>query len=300
MGELCSKFAGKNYNRQVAENPADPLKEMDDIKFELKRLKFLNFYVDFEREFPVLRHIYLTDYMNLLNSFRSDREMNPSKVNDITEEYLTKEDWMRFLEHKILGNPVITKLEISEPDKNIQRQFWDDLFDDVKSNYIMISGNNDAIEIPKSVFFAIGYLYCKDKISQKIIIMLNLFADKDDKIKLDASFYCFCFLVFTNILITPLRLFEKICGSDLEKESYFNKIKISNVLALKNMMMQLNGIRTDLANSLVDSYFKPDDKVYTKEEFKRKIMENENIWILNNNNIKDKIDEKIRDLNIEV
>ena len=58
-------------------------------------------------------------------------------------------------------------------------------------------------------------------------------------------------------------------------------------------MKELNGLKADLANELVDSYFKPDDKVYTKEEFKKKIMETENNWILNNNNIKAKIEEKL-------
>jgi hypothetical protein len=293
MGELCSKLKSQNYNRQLVENPRNPLDELDNINFQQKPLKILNFFSEFDKEFPVLRHFSLSDYMNLLNSFRSDREMNPSIANDITDEYITKEDWMRFLENKILGNPIITKLKISQQDIINQHQFWDDLFDDVKNNYIMISGNNDAIEIPKSVFFAIGFLYCKDKISQKIIIMINLFADKDNNITLDIYFYCFCFLIFTNILITPIRLFDKVCGSDLEKGSYLSKIKTSNVLKFKNVLKELNGLKADLANELVDSYFKPDDKVYTKEEFKKKIMETENNWIFNNNNIKAKIEEKL-------
>jgi len=294
MGDKCSKLAGSNYNRQCDENPANPFANMDNLNIQQHPLIHLNFFVDFEKEFPILRHFLLSDYMYLLNSFRSDREMNPSQVNDITEEYLTKDDWMRFFDNKILMNPIITKLNISQHEITCQKQFWDDLFDDVKSVYTMISGNDDAIEIPKSVFFAVGFLYCKDKISQKIIVMINLFAGKDNKIMLDLSLYCFCFLIFTHILITPIRMFEKYCGADMEKSCYLSKIKTSNVLAFKNVMTQLIGIRTSLANNLVDKYFKPEDKTYTKDEFKNHIMESENNWIFSNNNIKAKIEEEIK------
>lgn len=300
MGDKCSKLAGQNYSRQCAENPANPYSDMDNLNIQQVPLVHLNFYSDFEKEFPILRHFLLSDYMNLLNSFRSDREMNPSNANDITEEYLSKDDWMRFFENKILKNPIVTRLNISQFDTNAQKQFWDDLFDDVKSTYSMISGNNDVIEIPKSAFFAIGFLYCKDKISQKILIMVNLFAGKDNKIILDSTLYVFFFLIFTNLLMTPIRLFDKFCGTDMDKSSYLIKIKTVNVLPFKNVLTELNGVVTDLANNLVDLFFKTDDITYTKEEFKKKVMEADNNWLFSNNRIKAKIEERMKEKGINV
>ena len=299
MGEKCSKLTGNNYNRQCSENPANPFADIENLNIEQTSLVNLNFYSDFEKEFPILRHFLLSDYMNLLNSFKSDREMNPSNANDITEETLTKDDWMRFFDNKILKNPIITKLNISQHDALCQKQFWDDLFDDVRETYSTVS-REDGIEVPKSAFFAVGFLFCKNKTSQKIMIMINLFTGKDNKVSFGLSAYVFFFLIFTNLLQTPIRVFDKFCGTDMDKHCYLGKIKSSDVTGIKNNLRDLNGIVTNLANDLMDVYFKSDDISYTKDEFKKKLLEKENNWIFSNNRLKAKIEEKMKEKEITI
>lgn len=300
MGEKCSKLAGSNYSRQCAENPGNPFVDMDNLSIEQKALVSLNFYSDFEKEFPVLRHFNLSDYMNLLSSFRSDREMNPSNANDITEEYLSKEDWMRFFDNKIIKHPTITRLNVSQQEVSFQNQLWDDLFDDVKNCFSIVTGDNSAIELPKSLFFAIGYLYCKDKISQKLMIMCNLFSGADNKIILEQTLYISFFLIFANLIVTPVRVFDKFCGMDMDKSCYLSKIKTSNVIALKNVLTEISGCITDCSNKILDILFPKDDVVYTKDEFRKRLMEPDINWILSNNRLRAAMEERMREKGISV
>ena len=191
---------GNKQSQKDNEKIVNPFIVLDNMKIKENPLTHLKFYSNFEEEFPFLRHLLLSDYMNLLNGFHVDGQ----KHEENCEETLSKENWMRFFDLKILQNPLITRLNTSQVEITQQKQLWDDIFDDVKEYYNM-TNQLETNYIPKSIFFAVGFLYCINRKSQKIIIMLNLFNGKDNSIVMDGNLYAFFYLIYVHLLFSPLR-----------------------------------------------------------------------------------------------
>jgi hypothetical protein len=295
--------------------------DLDNKKIIEKKLTHLNFYEKFEEEFPFLRHFILSDYMNNLNTFtmkpqNKTIDINPSKENkniekkaadeyeainqneNETEENFSKDNWMEFFDKKILNNPLIERLNPSELEIKQQKQLWDDIFDDVKVCYNLVN-NQECDEIPKSIFFAVGFIYCMNRKSQKIIILANLFTTKDNKITIDNNLYIFFFLIYYLILFTPIRFFEKEIDLNLPNNNYLYKIKNDNVQSIKKNFKALKICVANLVNELIDNIFILGNEVLTRDEFINKILDDDkNNFIFSNIAIKNKIEDRINEKGI--
>jgi hypothetical protein len=295
---------GNKPSQNEHEKITNPFVELDNKKIIEKKLTHLNFYEKFEAEFPFLRHFLLSDYMNLLNSFtiKTEKENNPEKgknnVDQIEEEEnFSKDNWMRFFDLKILHNPIIERINPTPLEIKQQQQLWDDIFDDVKQCY-NLANQTDCDTIPKSIFFAVGFIYCMNKKSQKIIILANLFTGKDNKITIDNNLYTFFFLIYYLVLFTPIRLFEKEIDPDLPDNNYIKKIKARNVQSMKNNFLTLKNCVNYLVNELIDNLFYEGSEIYNREDFITKILEEKNNFIFSNLALKGKIEDKMNEKEI--
>lgn len=293
-------MGGKHTHKSEKEKNTitNPFVELDNLKIPNNPLVYLKFYEKFEEEFPILRHFLLADFMNFLNNFHPDGDYKERAPN-AEEETLTKEDWIRFFDLKIITSPIIVRLNISQNEINQQKQLWDDIFDDIKEVYELVN-KYDASDIPKSYFFSVGFVFCMNKKSQKIIILMNLFTGKDNKIIMTGNFYAFFFLIYYFVLITPNRFFEKEITPDMAKDNYMKKIERKDVEGINRNNIQLKGSITNLVNEILDIFFKNGDESYTRDEFKKKLLDEKNNFIFSNNCLKHKIEEKMKEKGIKI
>jgi len=302
MGHICAKTNNPDYSHQYEENIKSPFHQLDNIKLTEYQERQLKFYRDLDDKFCVLNSILLSDFMSLLNNFTKSHTEERVKHRDIKTETITKNEWLQFCENKILKNPIAKKF--SENLKNNQTQFFDDIADDIRFFYAMYNEleNNEELSIPKIAFFSVGFNYCYPKMSQKILILLSLFTDNNNKISLNNDMMLFFFLIFSNVFRTPIRFLAKELGITVDKSSIFHNINLNEAEKIININEPIiREIIIKLANNLSDSLFDKDgSKEYTKEEFKKTILDDEYIWIFSNKGIKMKIEEELTNKNIGV
>ncbi len=303
MGQICAKLKNPDYSRQSEENPRSPFQQLDSIKLPEYPERQLKFYRDFDDKFSILNQILLSDYMTLLNNLskRSDSAAGGENQRNIKADKLTKNEWKKFCENKILKNPIVKKLSISE--QNYQTQFFDDIADDIRLFYAIQNGldaSDEDMQIPKIAFFSFGFNYCLPKISQKLLIMLALFTDSDSQISLSDEMYLFFLLLFSNVFRTPVRLLAKELGIHVSSDSILYSIKLDEaekITSLNDLIVR--EIVITLGEKLRIGLFNEDNsRLYSREEFKKTLLDEKFIWIFSNRGIKMKIEEELTRRNI--
>lgn len=299
MGQICAKLRNPDYARQVEENIRSPFHQLDAIKLPDYPERQLKFYRDIDDKFSVFNEILLSDFMTLLNNLSIN---NTGNNRNIKLDKLTKDEWKKFCENKILKNPIVKKVK---PELlGYQTQFFDDLADDVKLFYAIQNGfdTKDDLEIPKSAFFSVGFNYCYPKLSQKVLILLSLFTDSNNKIGLTDEMFLFLMLLFSNVFKTPVRFIEKVLGPNVPMESILYNIRFDEadeIIRINELIMR--EIVVTLGTQLVKDLFGEDNaRVYSREEFKKVLLEENFIWIFSNKGIKMKVEEELTRRNIGV
>lgn len=302
MGQICAKLKNPDYSRQTEDSILSPFYQLDNIRFPEYPEGQLKFYRDLDDKFSVLNNILLSDYMTLLNNL-SKSEFNAANGHqkNLRTDKITKNDWKKFCENKILKNPIVKKSTIQM--ENYQKQFFDDLGDDIRLFYAFqnrIEEIDEDLEIPKISFFSVGFNYCFQKISQKVIILLSLFTDSENKVSLSEDLYLFFVLIFSNVFRTPVRFLAKELGPDVSNESFLysvNLVEADKVTKLNDTIIK--GIIITLTGKVVSDLFGEEaNKVYTREEFKKTLLDENFIWIFSNKGIKMKVEEELTRRNI--
>ncbi len=299
MGQYCAKIKNPNYIRQTEENVLSPFYQIDIIKFPVYSEFQLKFYGAID-DFSILNNILLSDFMTLLNNFTKNEESNSNKNRNIKTDSMNKIEWKKFCENKILNHPIV-KLDILMSFKHMQ--FFDDISDDIRIIYGNLNGldpQDESIEIPKIAYFSIGFNYCYFKLSQKVLILLSLFADNNNKITLTDEINLFFYLIISNVFNAVIRFLSKELGSSNNFLGIKHSEEADKILNLnKSVVMK---IVIDVSDKLKEELFvsEEDPKVYTREEFKKTILEEKFIWIFSNKGIKMKIEEALTRKNIGV
>lgn len=304
MGQLCAKLKNPDYSRQTEDNMRSPFHQIDSIKLPDFPERQLKFYRDIDDKFSVLNNILLTDYMTLLNNLsKSDSATAGSNQRNIRAEKITKNEWKKFCENKILKNPIVKKLSITH--QNYQTQYFDDIADDIRLFYAIqndLDASDEEMQIPKIAFFSVGFNYCFPKISQKLLILLSLFTDSNSQISISDELYLFFLLLFSNVFRTPIRFLAKELGLDVAKDSVLYSIKLDEAEKITRLNeLILREIVITLGEELRKGLFDEDNsKIYSREEFQKTLLDEKFIWIFSNKGIKMKIEEELSRRNIGV
>ena len=132
-----------------------------------------------------------------------------------------------------------------------------------------------------------------------IIILINLFTGKDNKIVMTNNLYVFFFLIYNLLLMTPIRFFEKSINSDCKPNNYMYKIKEKDVQKIRKHFNQLTGCVNNLVNELLDIFFKAGSETYDRDDFKKKLLDETNNFMFSNICLKSKIEEKMKEKELD-
>jgi hypothetical protein len=304
MGQICLKLKNPDYSRQTEELMRSPFHLLDSIKLPDYPERQLKFYRDLDDKFCVLNNILLSDYMTLLNNFSKGNSdaAGSGKHKNIKTDKITKNDWKKFCENKIIKNPIVKKT--STDLQNCQKQFFDDIADDIRLFYALQNklDIDDELEIPKIAFFSVGFNYCYPKISQKIIILLSLFTDSGNEISCSDDLYLFFLLIFSNVFRTPVLYLAKELGPDVPNESIWYSIRLEEAESITKINeLIIREIVLMLAEGVIGNLFgENQSKAYSREEFKNTLLDDKFVWIFSNKGIKMKIEEELTRRNIGI
>lgn len=307
MGQLCAKLRNPDYIAQSEETYArSPFFEIDNVSVPAYPETSLKFYSDIEDKFCVLKKFLLVDYMNLLNGYKRDEDAAGSPISNFRSQYLTKEEYKTFIQNKILRNPIAKttlKAEDFQTFSNENLAFLDDICDKINSYYsqdYQLDPDNER-PLPKICFFSIGFNYCYSKLSQKLIILMNMFADKENKISYSDEFHLFCHLIFSNAFEGPIKYLSALSADLIPRESLLAKIQFSEREKFESIDSgAIFETALNLGDDLVDSLFAEGEqrlktKTYTKEEFKKIVLGENFIWIFSNKGIKMKVEQYLKE-----
>ena len=147
MGQICAKLRNPDYSRQAEENIRSPFHQLDSITLPVYPERQLKFYRDLDDKFSVLSNILLSDFMTLLNNLSGADAAAAGKQRNIKTDKITKNDWNKFCENKILKNP-------------FQKEFKTQIYNKYKLWLTAIA-------------FAYLFFYIKHNYTQPVIKFLN-------------------------------------------------------------------------------------------------------------------------------
>ena len=178
------------------------------------KLQYLN---DFQNKFNVLKFFQLVDFVNLLNNFRPDSNgENSAHSLKFRDTKIYKNDWMRFINNKILTSPLIPELDVTAI--GLQSGFYDDVFDKLlKNNNYFLDGTEKFV--PKLCVLAFAFNYCGMKLSQKIEILFNFFA-VDGKVSQSNDMYAFLYTIISFAYYMPAKFLTKFQKEDHNAKYY--------------------------------------------------------------------------------
>ena len=254
-----------------------------------KKLKYLN---DFQNKFNILRHFQLVDFINLLNYFRPDSEgQNSAYTMKFKDAMINKDDWMRFIDTKIVKSPLIP--EIDSVAQGLQSQFYDDVFDCLLRIYKTLFGTEHNF-IPKLIIISFVFNYCGMKVSQKIDIFLNLFCDSEGNITISNSdIYTFLFSLITFAFAFPTEYLTKFNDVDNNKK-YYGLNSVADLTPFKEREIREEITLKFLGREIKKMFGEDESKSYDRQDFKKFVMDTTStggIWIIDNAILRQRIEE---------
>jgi hypothetical protein len=294
MGSFC----GNCSKNQINENTYDLITRenllLDSLiipESKCSKLKYLN---DFQNKFNILRFFQLTDFLNLLNTFRPDcGNDNSSHSLKFSDTMINKDDWMRFVNTKIINSPLIPDIDPSF--KTLQGQFYDDVFDNLLRSYKFFYGSEHNF-IPKIMTISFAFNLCARKISQKIEIIFNLFADFNGKFSLTDDVYTFLYSLIFFAFDFPTEFLNKYQDAENNKK-YYGIDKISDMGNYLSVEKRDAIVKAFFQRETKNIFGEDEKKTYDKNEFKNLIVNTENgaAWIIDNGILRTKMEKSLSD-----
>ena len=255
------------------------------------KLKYLN---DFQNKFNVLRFFQLVDFINLLNTFRPDSNgENSSHSQSFKDSMINKDDWMRFINSKILKSPIIPEYDSTED--SLQSQFYDDVFDCLLRSYKYFFDAEHNF-IPKIMVISFVFNYCGRKISQKIDLIFNLFANEEGKFAFTNNVYAFLYCLITFAFDFPTEFLHKFHDPDHNKK-YYGINSAKDFEPFSNVEKRDNICREFFVRETKIIFGEDEKKTYDKTEFKNMIMDTEKggAWIIDNGILRTRMEQNLKD-----
>jgi len=255
------------------------------------KLQYLN---DFQNKFNILRFFQLTDFLNLLNSFRPDIHMDDcSHSIRFRDSMINKDDWMRFVNTKIINSPLIP--EIDNTLKSLQSQFYDDIFDSLLRSYKYFYNSQNEI-IPKLMITSYAFNYCARKISLKIEIFFNLFANQNGKLSLTDDVYSFLYCLIMFAFESPSQFLIRYQDADNNKK-YYGLNAISDLERYKCPEKRENIMKEFFSRESKIIFGEDEKRTYDRNEFKELIVNTQTgaAWIIDNGILRSRMEKFLMD-----
>jgi len=287
MGTVCTGAVCTKGNPDFTEEEDKQREEfcLDNLRLPEPKLNRLLFITTFENNFNLLKNIELVDFMNSLNNLKID-DGDPKNILKISNYMLSKSDWMKFMEYKILNFPQIPTININY--KNLLSQYFDDVFDELVSIYNYFYDAQSEV-VPKLLFVSFAFNNCNMKIGQKINIFLNLFADFNNEIELTNEIYSFLYGLVRLALNLPIRFFIKNEGNN-NLEEFCKSVSPKNYEFISENEIRVKTMIDFLSKEIKVIFGEEENKKYKKEEFKLFLTSLKGSWILDNNLIRSKLE----------
>ena len=267
-------------------------KEISVQKFHSKNDSF---YVEIETKYNIFVHIYLIDYINLLENYSLQTVTLPfdgfmKKKYSLKESFwnytMSVDEFQSFIENKLLKISEIYEFAgknelIVSTFKTVFREIYNSLEFKLNEHYKEVSNK----QMRKLTLVPFGILYAKSNVLGKIKLIFDLYKNKNEEFVKSEEFNEFLLASFLVSSYCMLSARKKISNSNqnipkMKKEDMINCLKVCKLKDCQHLVKVFN-----------DTFF--EKEAYNWNEFKAKFKNKEKgfQWILSSRGIRQKLEE---------
>jgi hypothetical protein len=269
MGNLCK-------------NPTYINKDMDlsqrDLIIRTYHANSDTYYDNFDKSFNYLKFIDLPQY--IVFATKQFKDCDPF-INELSEY-----DQNIFITNYILNNPSIEDLNfINEQEETIFINFISTMHKWLNKAYLQFF-KYKRVDVTQTdnikllALLIVGILYCHSEVQQRIDVIFNILSTNDRVYKCDSTqlFFFYLFLIPTYISLGCIYSIYSMSDSlkTIIKEERYNEIMTR--FSLKSVY--------NLTEIFLKNFFDDDDKGFSYQDFKKRIILDDYSWVLTQSGIR--------------